>query len=767
MLQWLGDDEYYNTLWIYGPPGAGKTTLIDHAVDRIRDRPQRPGREILCTYWFFETFKDNANCDAAFFKGIVSNLLQQNPAVRRVITSVLASHDMFPAAPQSSTSQDSLAPSEDLVSPTLKQPINDPNLTLPHDMSVLEEILRQLASTHRIYLLVDALNECMNNGPAVQHFVQRLSRVKNLRWCIASRTRPPRGNEHEIRLGAIAEKDSYSSFSSEKQVVDFQSQLNWTDERTTAFSRKIKEKSDREAWYGLIMSDVILFDPDLVAGSELSPSELPEDLSSLFACIITKRLQRKSEGPLWARIISVMLATQQHLTVESLAYYCDLFECEPWASKFAFHDILTKSGLVVFDNDGGADFSHPKVVEFLKSPPGLALLGQWNVHSHIATLAIREMARSLKQNMCNLSDFKCSRWAVNSLEAGDRLVYACCHWVHHLECGLHYFSLGHRRSAVDLIGLFLRQLLPLWLEVMYWLCAEDQVSVVLETIEKTTRDLDGPLYREARQAKALIDSLRARAVHLRPLQVYVFIWHSNIIFEWMHLPRPPWITIKKILIEACPQLVRLSPQGSWAFVELVTRNVLVIDTLSGEIKLSMPKFGNPTMDIRITSDESVIIMSCRRAARTAEIYRSVEGSCRVVPFTKYHNSNQQPQTAKRIVLDSRCGPSGTEEACKDETDTCIVSSRPGSRLVTIVQTAAVTGDATKLLPRKRVPQKIRRAIKKACTSLLDADQRVFDLSCIALFGHPSESLSKRVSLVGTCASTTLKTQRGAEGRSVS
>ncbi|KAJ6262540.1 Vegetative incompatibility protein [Drechslerella dactyloides] len=158
------DDEQSRLLWIKGDPGKGKTMLLCTIINEMSPKSKLEDNKanVLLSYFFCQATDARINNAAAVVRGLIYLLIYQQPS--------LVSH----------------------VQEKYKGGAKNPfALEDPNSWQALSTVFRNILkdpSLKSIYLIIDALDECLNNLPKLLNLiVEESSASSRVKWIVSSR----------------------------------------------------------------------------------------------------------------------------------------------------------------------------------------------------------------------------------------------------------------------------------------------------------------------------------------------------------------------------------------------------------------------------------------------------------------------------------------------------------------------------------------------------------------------------------------------------
>ncbi|PQE03465.1 Vegetative incompatibility HET-E-1 protein [Rutstroemia sp. NJR-2017a BBW] len=157
--QWRNDQES-SLLWIKGDPGKGKTMLLCGVINELE---KSKAKSILLSYFFCQATDSRINYATAVLRGLIYLLVDQQPS--------LISH---------------IRTKYDQAGKTL---FEDANAWVA--LSEIFTNILQDPSLDYVYLIVDALDECVADLPKLMKFIVQTSSISpRIKWIVSSRNWP-------------------------------------------------------------------------------------------------------------------------------------------------------------------------------------------------------------------------------------------------------------------------------------------------------------------------------------------------------------------------------------------------------------------------------------------------------------------------------------------------------------------------------------------------------------------------------------------------
>ncbi|KAL9079321.1 MAG: hypothetical protein Q9157_001797 [Trypethelium eluteriae] len=168
---WKNDGDEYRILWIHGDPGKGKTMMMMAIIDELSERIQQTSDRRTISYFFCQSTVPELSSTEGIIRGLTYSLAHSNRQLIKILQT------------------------------KLKNGIDRENL-LVELWDTLSAMIKD-PSIDRVYLLVDALDECRhsplekNKGEEdlLEIFLNLLTRIdlspwRKVKWILTSRNEP-------------------------------------------------------------------------------------------------------------------------------------------------------------------------------------------------------------------------------------------------------------------------------------------------------------------------------------------------------------------------------------------------------------------------------------------------------------------------------------------------------------------------------------------------------------------------------------------------
>ncbi|KAJ5797857.1 uncharacterized protein N7503_007153 [Penicillium pulvis] len=602
------DGEETGLLWIKGGAGKGKTMMSIGLIERLLLARNGP---CVVTYFFCQDADHELNTLESVIKGLILQLLNQEERLKV-----------------------SLRNRWDTVNGRFEKDVSSWEAL----WNILLEMLNN-CKCQRVYVLVDALDECRDSGMAdfLKLIVRTgLDQVSKIKWLLTSR--PLESAQRELLVGN----------DQEQVILELQSQ-QFSEAIRTYIASKVAELNRRHRYQEELRKKIETTLNDRSEGTYLWVSlackrlenvhrnealaaiqQLPPGLHSIYHRMYTQLgigdiVDRKR----CMELLNVMMLAYQPLQVvevESLTGFTDEYsEIEDLVGKCA--SFITMRGTFI-------EFIHQSARDFLaeeKRQSDLLNSHEHFGHGELALRCLSSLCERLKVNICDLPRPDSTRKSIQesknkqSTALLSRTKYAALFWPQHLESGKQSRIVQNALGERGLADEFLRTRLLEWLECLSLL---DELQGALKGLQ-AIRDTAGSASPVAILTQ---DATRFLLRHYHtitnwPLQIY----SSGIIFSpeksivrganmekipiWIkNVPRMEsvWSSLISTLFGPAPEVADLvfSPDGK-SFASGSSNNVIGLwNATTGDL-LRIFEASSSIFVVAFAPDGKTIASGCR------------------------------------------------------------------------------------------------------------------------------------------------------------
>lgn len=408
-LQWRSSDQC-RMLWIKGDPGKGKTMLLCGIVNELEK--QLADRDLL-SYFFCQASDPRINSASAVLRGLMLLLIDQQPS----LTSYF----------------------QEEYDHSGKSLFEDGNAWFA--LSDIFSRMLQCSSFRSVYLIVDALDECVNDVDRLLDFIGQTSHdCAKVKWLVTSRNWPSikeriaRVDDHDevsLELNADAVSQAVRVFVKHR-VLQLSTQKKYSkDLQSTVLRHLYINAEDTFLWVALscqYLSTVPVWD----TVSKLK--RLPPGLHDLYVQM-WKHIRASDNDDLFKNLLSTITllyrpATLAELTciVESLSRFSD--------NLAVVTDMIEHCGSFLTVRGDSIYFVHESAREFLWHEVSSELypFGKGRIHAEIFSRSLQNLSLSLKRDIYSLlaPDISIEDMKRPDPDPLAKLRYSTVYWIAHL-----------------------------------------------------------------------------------------------------------------------------------------------------------------------------------------------------------------------------------------------------------------------------------------------------------------------------------------------
>ncbi|KAK3617365.1 hypothetical protein LTR56_025331 [Elasticomyces elasticus] len=480
-VQWR-DNGQRRMLWIRGDPGKGKTMLLCGIINELKN--QLAERDVL-SYFFCQASDARINNATAVLRGLVLLLIDQQPS--------LASHV------------------QEEYDRAGKNLFEDGNAWFA--LSDIFMRMLQDASFRRVYLIIDALDECVDGMDRLLDLIRQTTRVSTkVKWLVSSRNWPSikeqmasvdDHDEVSLELNADAVSRAVGVFIKHR-FLQLSTQKSYSKDLQSIVLRHLYTNAkDTFLWVALscqYLSKVPVWD------TVTKLKRLPPGLDELYAQM-WRHICASDNDDLCKSLLSTVAVLYRPATLAELTCVTEALS-EVSNDPAAVTSMIEHCGSFLTVREDHVYFVHESAREFLSQAVSSELypFGKGRVHREIFSRSLQHLSMTLKRDIYSLSAPDINIEDVKRPEP-DPLAksrYSTVYWIAHL-CAW-YLGLSkdpgsdshhHLHSIHDFLRIYISALLfsPqrsiirrwFWHEIPTWLSVKPAVdedwSACLQTLE--------------------------------------------------------------------------------------------------------------------------------------------------------------------------------------------------------------------------------------------------------------------------------------------
>ncbi|KAL5091219.1 hypothetical protein Trisim1_003192 [Trichoderma cf. simile WF8] len=496
---WRNNDDN-RLLWLRGDPGKGKTMLLCGLAQELM---QQAGSSLI-TFFFCQATIPSVNNHIAVLRGLIWLLAEQQPSL---IPYIRKSYD------------------------TAGKNLFDEGNAWYTLSEIFSNMLRD-KELPPVYIIIDALDECITGRMELLHFIRDVSASSNAKWAVSSRNWPEieekliQGMNLSLEVNATLVSNAVDAYISHKASQIYL--LQQDDDLKEEVCRQMREKANGTFLWVAIVFERLSFERDAYYDDTSDVmailDEMPEDLTKLYAVMLQRISQLKGKGPGVCRSI-LAIATLAHRPLH-LTELSTLAGFQGNLKKLPQLNMLIKDcGSFLTVRENHIYFVHQSAKEYLASDPSSAIFrhGMGDIKYSMVLNSLNAMDHTLRENIYGLKHPGILLEDVSPPNPNplEHCLYSCTNWVAHL-CDI-YGTAGDQTLLVDEEEVlhFLKKKVLNWLEV---LALTQNLSTNISHFQRLNELLKKRSTAEDLQ-KFIYDATRfmqynAQIIEIAPMQIY-------------------------------------------------------------------------------------------------------------------------------------------------------------------------------------------------------------------------------------------------------
>lgn len=440
-------------LWIKGDPGKGKTMLLIAIVDELERQISQQEQDFrhmtTVSYFFCQGTNKDLNNATAVLRGLIYSLAVKRPSL---VSHLRKKYDHAGSKPFEG------ANAVFALSEVLKSMLSDKSIT-------------------RVYLVIDALDECMTDQKQLLKLITDMSvTFSQVKWVVSSRNKPEIEQHLNIdgsgmRLSLEVTQNAEEISRSVSAYIDFRiSQLKSLQENQN-LRNKVRDTLRKKAngtflWVAIVIEELRNVQPWHI---EEVVEKVPAGLDEIFKTMMAK-MRQDQNWELCRRVLSAAALAYRPLHLFELPAVSGLPKNISDNTKYVQKLVaLCGSFLTVLDDDFVYNI-HQSAKDFLKTASAeLFPTGPAEIHRAIVLQSLEAMQLVLKRDLYELRHPGC---LIDELEEPEvdplaAVRYSCTYWVSHLCDG---YGMNHLEHYLEHVREFLCRFCLYWLEALSLIC---------------------------------------------------------------------------------------------------------------------------------------------------------------------------------------------------------------------------------------------------------------------------------------------------------
>ncbi|KAN0075115.1 WD40 repeat-like protein [Elaphomyces granulatus] len=589
------DNNLHRLLWIKGDAGKGKTMLLIGIIRELSRQLESNSPHL--SHFFIQGTDSKSNTATAVLRCLIWMMLVQNPSL---ISHFKKEYD--PIGPRYFDRNTFEALSE-----VFDNMLADPSLS-------------------RTYLIVDALDECVNKQELTKllHLISATAeKSSKVKWLVSSRYRSDIESQLKERARLDLELNAQSISRAVDAYIDHKlSKLDYHGNLRAQVADELRKRADGTFLWVALVCKLLESNDHYYAMSILA--EMPSDLKGLYDRMMNQinKLERQDPG-FCKDILSIMALAYRPLRLSELATLAKLPPEVPTIEivKKCASFLTLRSNTVYIIHQSAQDYLSGKDVEPEIFPDGCA-----TTHCHILSRLLDVMEKSLHEDIYNLKDPGCLIDEIEPVNPDplDQFRYACVYWADHLsEIDQ---SLHNEIGMCDdgRIDGFLKNHLLHWLEALSLIRNTAAGVIAIMKLENLVA-VDGTpnLHAFIHDAKRFILFNRSM-IEEAPLQLYysalvfaprmsiVRCLYDNQISKWAH--RVPtveknWSSLEQILTGHSAEVmsVAFSPDSKKVVSGSEDSTMRVWDITTGQVDQTLTGHSDKVRSVAFSPDGKKVV----------------------------------------------------------------------------------------------------------------------------------------------------------------
>jgi hypothetical protein len=442
-------------LWIKGDPGKGKTMLLCGIINELKESI---AKSELLSYFFCQATDSRINNATAVLRGLIYLLIDQQPSL---VSHVQTKYDQAG-----------------------KMLFEDANAWFA--LSDIFTNLLQDPTLNATYLIIDALDECVEDLPKLLDFIVRMSSVSpRIRWIVSSRNWLNIEKYFDTlteKVGLCLELNEQSISAAVMTYIQFK--VDWlskrniysSDTRDAVESYLSRNANGTFLWVALVCQEL---SDTLGWKAQQKLTSFPPGLDGFYRRMMNG-ISNSEDADLCHRILAVVSAAYRPLTLDELESFVEMPNGVSGEYK-ALSEIIGLCGSFLALQEQTVSFIHQSAKDFLveKAHSEIYPSGLESAHYTIFFQSLQAMSKIIRRNIYSLDTlgFSIDQVKQPDLDPLSSIRYSCVYWIDHL---LNCDPTG--KATNDLqddgpVDKFLRQRYLYWLEALS-LCRSMSDAVV-------------------------------------------------------------------------------------------------------------------------------------------------------------------------------------------------------------------------------------------------------------------------------------------------
>jgi hypothetical protein len=404
-------------LWVKGDPGKGKTMLLCGIIDELHSSCPKTA---TLAYFFCQATDSRINNATAVLRGLLYMLIRQQPSL---ISYVRKKHDHAG-----------------------KKLFEDANAWV-----ALTEIFADVIRDQQlrvIYLIIDALDECVTDLPKLLHFIAKQSSASSrVKWIVSSRNWPEIEEQlgqawHKVKLSLELNAESVSAAVGafiKHRVSQLTREKSYDKQTQNAVLERLTTNADNTfLWVALVCQEL-----QSTARRNVTKklNTFPPGLNALYARMM-QYISASDDAELCKQVLALSALVYRPIMLEELSALLRPIKpraCKPIeheACKTELREIIGHCGSFLTLQEDAVYFVHQSIKDFLfaKAYNEVFPHGAKATHHVIYSRSLTILSNTLRRDLYSLQALEVAIEDVQPPKpdplAASR--YSCVYWIDHL-----------------------------------------------------------------------------------------------------------------------------------------------------------------------------------------------------------------------------------------------------------------------------------------------------------------------------------------------
>ncbi|KAJ5908034.1 G-protein beta WD- 40 repeats containing protein [Penicillium taxi] len=485
------------------------------SIGIIEELSQSHHESTIVAYSFCQNADDRFNSLEAIIKGLIRRLVDQQPSLKK-----------------------SLRDRWDTKRDRFKEDVSS-----WHNLwNILLEML-ELSKCQRLYMIVDALDECLYDGMAdfLKLIVRNgLDRPAKIKWMLTSR---PLESADKVLLARndqvqinLEQHPKQVSEAVEAYVASKTRELSLLQEYGQPLERKIQEELIKKAegtflWVGLVCEilESVCLDEALAEIEKLPPT-----LDKIYDRILQELSKSKRRDvQKHMRLLTAMMLAYRPLKVEEVNSVTGLTDTED-----DINAMVDRCASIIKKQDNHIEFVHQSARDYLAGDSGKSILGTYGTYGHgeVVQGCLSYLSDKLTVNLLQLTQPDSTRDCLKAFKDKKREIllasvdYAAIFWVQHLVDAKNPALEQEALAEEGAVSTFLQTKLLEWVECLSLLKMLPRAVGALKQLSKIAKVNIGYLLLAAIFANQLQDNHWASTLVQDATRF--LLRHYHVISNW-------------------------------------------------------------------------------------------------------------------------------------------------------------------------------------------------------------------------------------------